>query len=264
MKVVLLFIAIGLVISQSLPSEKQPWECGISKDVRCLTDQTCCRGPNGWACMAVTNGVCCSNGAACEKGYLCNVQENKCDRKPLIFLDADESTPAHSHSISPIKRNIVLKGKAALDFAEGVVKGLEVFNNLPHQSECNPFDDAIAQNVVELVNLIKNVTLQNLAETIKEATAKVQEIIGQVSALQQGCQAYGQELTKIAGEVKSYMSSADYFQKITTHIVTNLADVIKRATSAVSDLEAEKYELSGEDFGGLAHFIALYDFVPQP
>jgi hypothetical protein len=260
MKVALIFLALtGLVISQT-PS-KPCWQCDAAGQYKCLTSQTCCRGKSGWACYNAVDAVCCSDGiSVCPKGYQCNLLEKRCDKKTLLFLDEPTVNLEHHSSIPKIQ----LSGKAALDFAEGVVKGLEVFNNLPHQSECNPFDDAIAQNVIELVNLIKNVTLQNLAETIKEATAKVQEIIGQVSALQQGCQAFGQELTKIAGEVKSYMSSADYFQKITTHIVTNLADVIKRATSAVSDLEAEKYELSGEDFGGLAHFIALYDFVPQP
>ena len=62
-------------------------KCGSSL-YKCGMKQTCCRGPSGWKCYNVENGICCSDGLnACPQGYTCNLRDQRCDLKPtLLFL----------------------------------------------------------------------------------------------------------------------------------------------------------------------------------
>lgn len=72
---------------------KEFWQCDNAGQYRCGKQQTCCKGPVGYKCYNVSDGQCCSNGiSACPKNMICNIKENKCDPKTIIFLESDPTT----------------------------------------------------------------------------------------------------------------------------------------------------------------------------
>ncbi len=78
-----LFSTTLLIALFALTSSKEAWQCDTAIVYSCTTSQSCCRSAvytSGWACYNSVNAVCCSDGnSACPAGYICNLNEKRCD-----------------------------------------------------------------------------------------------------------------------------------------------------------------------------------------
>ncbi len=77
------YFLLAIFVLFALTSCKEAWQCDTANTFSCTSSQTCCRSSEfktGWACFNTSNGNCCSNGInACPSGYICNLNEKRCD-----------------------------------------------------------------------------------------------------------------------------------------------------------------------------------------
>jgi len=231
-----------------LPAQRDPSVCGSDGKTSC-PGATCCRTPKGWACFQVALGVCCSDGlSACPINTKCNLKEKRCD-PAFSAIIAKSTDPA-----------IKLEDSAAIDFFEGFNDGFSFFKGLPHETECNPEDPQIVQDIVDIANILKNLTIHSdFKQVIADITAKATDAYNRLSTATEGCKAYAQEVQRVGTALQAFVKQDGYSTKVAYHSLTNIGQITSKVQAASTDITSQNYNKAGFDFGDLLKFVVFWD-----
>jgi len=256
-----IFALIAIIAITSVVG-KEFWECDAAGKNKCAPNvQTCCRSAvstTGWACFPTVRGVCCSDGiSVCPFGSVCNLREKRCDKTALTFLEVEDVTEEETF-LEPV---IQLEGIGAIDFLAGFIHGFEFLENLPHQAECNPQDPQIVQDILDIANLIKNLSIHSdFSKVIQQALALATDIYTRVNALSASCEAWAGEFNKVVDQLKSHVTKSGYPTSLTFHTISNMGTITDKAKTAASHITGARFLEAGTVFGELSKFIAFWDF----
>jgi len=226
---------------------KPAWQCGTQSAFTCAPTQTCCRGPAGYTCYPTENGVCCSDGnSACPQGTTCNMREKRCDKSSMTFLEEN------TIEFLSIEADLVLIGESAVEFAEGLFEGFELFNNLPHQSQC--VTDAF-QDIIDIVNLIKNVSIHSdYKQLVSDLINKTTDAFKRT----EGCRKWGKELEETVNQMKNTLTDFTYLPSLAYHTATNIGTITEKVTNSAKLFANGKFRKSGNGFGDLIKYVLFY------
>jgi len=156
---------------------------------------------------------------------------------------------------------IQLEGIGAIDFLAGFIHGFEFLENLPHQAECNPQDPQIVQDILDIANLIKNLSIHSdFSKVIQQALALATDIYTRVNALSASCEAWAGEFNKVVDQLKSHVTKSGYPTSLTFHTISNMGTITDKAKTAASHITGARFLEAGTVFGELSKFIAFWDF----
>lgn len=255
-------ILIIVILSQVIC--KDPWKCDSAGKYTCAQSQTCCRNKvsgTGWACFPTVNGVCCSDGiSVCPQNTVCNLREKKCDPKPLTFLQDVDS----QNLLPPFEPELTLKSSSAEDFALGFLDGFALFKNLPHQADCKPNDPAVVQDIIDIANLVRNITIHSdFKEIFNVIVDRATDAYTRISKISEGCSAYAEDIKAVINSLTKEVTSGGYAQKVVYHTMTNIGPIQEKAKNATTAFASDNYEVSGFYFGELAKYIFFWDVEPK-
>src|SRR5690349_9047359 len=102
-------------------------------------------------CSLIAITLFCSTFCHMESTSL-NFLANTSDKSVNVFLADSEVTT------SPSPSDIAL-------FAKGFMAGFKFFDNLPHQQTCDVADKQVSQDILDIVDLIKNISIVDITTT---------------------------------------------------------------------------------------------------
>jgi hypothetical protein len=246
---------------------KDPRTCDSLGKYTCATNQTCCRNkisPTGWACFPVNTGVCCSDGVSiCPEKFICNLRDKKCDPQPtLSFL---EELQENSTTVQEIYIDAkVNTSQATKEFANGFIKGFGFFSNLPYEKDCIVEDPQIYQDIADMVNIIKSISIKSdFSKIITEFFAKATDIYEKISKLSTQCANYANEIKHVVEGLKEYSKGFTYYGKLALHTAENIKEITGRIKSAVDAYSAGNFQESGNTFGESTKFVLFWSYQPQ-
>ena len=233
----------------SIVLAKEYWQCDSYGKNVCPKTQTCCRSridKSGWSCFPSVEAVCCSDGlSACPKGTICNLREKKCDTTALTFLAEQNATPIDS----------------AAQLSKGFFEGLEIFSNLPHQDDCKLDDQLLIQDIVDVIDLIKNLSLKSeLLKTLKEIVVKVEDAYTRIGNLSGTCTEWANEIQNVMNKVLAHVKSKTYLAELPVHIAFNISNIKSKSNDGNSKYAAGDFFGAGRAYGDLLHFALLWNF----
>ena len=257
-----IFISVLILAAISATLCKEPWQCDISGKYACSQSQTCCRSKvsqTGWSCFPTQSGVCCSDGVSvCPTATICNLREKRCDRSTLAFLEV-----AKPDAAIEVAQEANLNSVPA-ELVDGFLKGFGFFSNLPHENECKPEDPQIAQDISEIINLLKNISIKtDFRKTIEQILTKATDAYNRISKVSEVCAEFALELQHVVEGLKGYVSAKGYYSKLALHTAMNIGQITEKVKTAVSDYSAAKFEEAGLAFGDLTKFLIFWGFNPD-
>jgi len=186
----------------------------------------------------------------------------------FVFFWSDASAPRHLQEIEILDESylaLVDGVNVPAEFAQGFFKGFGLFNNLPHEKECVIDDITIANDVQDLINIIKSITLKtDFKKIIPQIYVKLTEIYTKIGKVSAGCAAYANEIKSVVDAMKNYTKGIKYWANLAIHVATNIGTINDKIKSGVNAYTAKNFSQSGEVFGQLIHFTFFWDFSPQP
>lgn len=240
---------------------KNFWECDSAGKHTCPQTQTCCKSAisaTKWACFPGQNNTCCSDGiSCCPFNTICNLKETKCDAKKLAFLEA----PMEGVTLEFADAKLNLgDAKDAAVFAASFLEGFAHFSQLPHEADCKPDDPQIAQDLLEIVNILKNINVHSdFKNVIAQLIEKTTDLISRISKTSAGCKAWGSELQDVLNKLQQHVTASGYATKLALHSASHIGSIASQTKSAIASFQAGNYDVSGRGFGGLLNFVAFWD-----
>jgi len=147
------------------------------------------------------------------------------------------------------------------DFAAGFFFGIEFFSHLKHQSECDPTDEHIYQDVVDIANILKNVTVSSDFKAVIEAVLeKADDIYQRIVVVSAACQAYGNEIKIVLNGLAAHIQASGYTTQLTFHTLSNVGPITEKAKTATNAVSTGDYFTAGLSFGDLLKFVAFWDY----
>ena len=238
---------------------KDSWQCDSMGQMKCAMDNTCCRSRTssfGWACFPLVQAVCCSDGVnVCPSGTICDLTAKTCRRTSLAFLEVPQTQAANA--TNPI---VALKPVDALNFTYGFYQGVQIFSPVLTNSTCIQKSERLVADVVQLVHVFSNFTVENLATEIKEILNIFQDLVAIGESQLPVCKQLGLDLENLFERVYQHVANVKYVENLTSHTVFNLGKLKEILEAAVKDAQEQNYFRSGQGFGELVKFAALWDF----
>jgi len=154
-----------------------------------------------------------------------------------------------------------LNSAAALEFARGFLDGFTFFSNLQHAEECHPVDSQITQDIVDIVNILRNVTVHSdMSQVVHDVLEKANDAYARHQAATQSCQAVRQEVKSILKALKAHTRQQDYANKLLVHTMSNLATVQGKLQNAAAAAQAQDWQGVGNAVGDGMKYVAFWDF----
>lgn len=252
-------LSILFAVLFSFANSKNSWECDSLGQMKCATDNTCCRSRTssyGWACFPLIDAVCCSDGVnVCPSGTICDLTAKTCRQRTLAFLEVPEITA--EDQTDPI---VNLKPSDALNFTLGFYEGIEIFNGVFYNSTCLEHSEKIFTDVIQLVNIFSNFNVENLANELRDILHILEEFVNIGETEIPVCKDLGIELKDLFVRIYGHVANVKYAEKLSSHTIFNLGKIKDLLEGAVNDAKTEAYFRSGKGFGELIKFAALWDF----
>jgi hypothetical protein len=144
---------------------------------------------------------------------------------------------------------------------EGFINGLSIFNNIS-KGNCTEQDfQQVKDDVVELIQLVKNITWDSrVVQEIEQIYAEVRIIYSDLQKVAQPCQAYAEQVDVVINNVQSYVENADYLGHLPVHIIENFDLIEQKSENATQLFKAGDYNGAGLAYGNLVNFAFLWNF----
>ena len=253
----------------------QPWICSPDATHRCpLESQTCCPSipsASKYVCFDSHNGQCCPDLInLCPEGTICNMIKLRCDPKDpqLNFLSLTPEIPAMTEYTSPIEivTDLELTPSKAdiMKFSLGLVKGIDIFSNLPDQSDC--LDSLmtgpnIRKDIIEIYNLLKDTTIHSdFLELIRNVVWYAIDVYDIVTDAVSSCENWSLELVDTGKKVVNVLKSNEFIDDFLSHVLMHFEDFKQKAIKVYDAINEGDYSSSGEAFGDFVRFALLWDF----
>jgi len=148
----------------------------------------------------------------------------------------------------------------ALEFAAGFNQGFTFFNNLAHQADCNLNDPQVTQDILDVVELLKNFNYSDITRLLPEIIAKATDAYQRISVISKGCEAWANELRTVAEGLAEYVTQSGYYTSLTFHTLSNIGPLVEKVKTTVSSLRGNNFRQGGNDLGDLVRFAAFWGF----
>lgn len=251
-------IILAIIVINAVAA-REYWQCNNDGSISCLKSQTCCRGPNGFACYNNINTYqslqCCSDGNACPNGTICNLREKKCDIKQLSFLAANTTDTFIQPVTQPSIRTSTEK------FALGFIEGLSFFKNVIVNKECKYNDPQLIDDVTFILSLLKSINATtDFVPLMESVILRLQDIQLRITKIEAACYPTLQQIQVIIVELFEYLSHPNYEQKVLPHAMLNFNKIITLVQNGTNFLIEKEYEQAGKSFGKLVRFAGFWDY----
>jgi len=169
------------------------------------------------------------------------------------------------HDFILAKHNVVAFFKSdantAQDFGKGFINGTNVMKAIPSVASCDPVNNKTIQLANDLVVAINNITIDNymtqFAIIAQIGTSLAHEIATNVPT----CAAAGKEVLALATKLSAHVSKSGYVEKIMSHAMTNIFEIMTRVSKIQSFISAAQHFNAGAETGSFFNFFFLHDFI---
>jgi hypothetical protein len=268
-----ILISVLLVVVCSSILAKEHWQCDSLGKYTCSKDQTCCRNrisTTGWACFPSAQAVCCSDGlSVCPYNSLCNLKEKKCDPKPkqsnfLEYLtEPDEDDPwvgENDEMLIMLNELVNLSPADAIAFALGFNDGLTFFANISSKSQCDLKDQELFNEVVSIYEILKNISIKDIAKIIPRILLKAQAIYDRIAKLSTGCKVFAADIKTVIDSLRNHIKASGYWTRLALHTISNIGTLSSKVKNAINKFGSNAYKDSGFAIGDLVKFGLFWDF----
>lgn len=151
----------------------------------------------------------------------------------------------------------------AFDLLEGFNTGFDFFAHFVHGKECSVSDPAIANDIMDIGAIFRNITIHSdFSQIAKDVLLKVNDITSRLQNISAGCAAYAEEyVTAIAG-LKQHIMERNYYERIAVHTVVNIGEVFKAIIEMTSSEITQNHVETGRIMGELVKFVAFWNYTP--
>lgn len=154
--------------------------------------------------------------------------------------------------------------KATEEFVAGFYSGLRLFDALPHQQDCvnNVTDPMIVQKVLEVVNQLKGINLHSdFIAVFRQVAEDVAMLFSKFEETKIACVAFEGDFKVVFDQLKTYITSAEYLQKVGQHAMLNIGGFTERGQQAAEAIKAQNYSEAGRLFGDIINFALFWNFI---
>jgi hypothetical protein len=253
---------------------RKSWECLDNKHF-CQEHQTCCNSteitnPNVvYNCLDAQDGYCCSDKStgnlwACPGDSWCNWDTQGCSGTNPWGM-SDQKFPSKNNKTEddyPATKIIPFGPTDAGDLFEGFMKGLTIFNKLPHALYCDYRHlELIQVDVMNIIDTIRKVKWDlEIINQFGDVFVYFKRIYNDSRKIVGECEQFGKEMAGEMDDVIKHVISIEFFQAFPEHTAKELDNFQKKAEFATEIFNQGDYSYAGRIYGNLINDVLLWNY----
>ena len=148
-------------------------------------------------------------------------------------------------------------------FVVGLYSGIGLFANLPHQNDCinSALDPEIYNRVLDVANLLISLNAKSdFFDVFKKVAEDVAVLITKFQQTQTSCVPLVGDYKLVFEQLVTYITNAEYLQKVSEHALLNIGGFSERGQKAVDAIKTGNFFEAGRLIGDIVNFGLFWDF----
>jgi hypothetical protein len=146
------------------------------------------------------------------------------------------------------------------DFVLGLNEGFTFFRNLSNFDYCKVSNTEFAADVEELIAILKDLSITNIAKIIPKLINEGVKIINKLAEVSTTCKNLADEVLVVLQNMKNHVGSMSYVSSLIIHTTSNIGEIRNRVKNGENLMMNKQYRESGNAFGDSAKFALFWDF----
>ena len=149
----------------------------------------------------------------------------------------------------------------SVQFAAGFNKGLTFFAGLPHQDECESESQNLAEDLVAIFKLFKNISKDtNFPQFVEDLAARLLDAYQEVNDGKKNCSSWRLDAKNVINGLVAYVSKETYVALLTVHTIYNMALIKSNIDAGVKLIQDGNFLDAGNAFGETVKLALFWDF----